>query len=126
MRSHKVLLAVTALNVALVAVAWLGITGVQPGGAQDSPGVLQATGFDLVNDDGVVVAQLYVGEDGTGQVRLRDADGVVRVKLGASSDGSGLILFQGGDPEPGVYALVNENGTKIRLAHGEEHRVLEP
>ena len=128
MKSHKVLVGVTVLNVLLVAAAWFGLVGVGVGSAQSSSdGALEASGFDMVNDAGVVVGQLYVGEDGSGQIRLRDANGVVRVKLGAGMDGAGLILFQGGDPQPGVSAIVNEDGTKITLQEGEEtKRTLKP
>jgi hypothetical protein len=128
MKSYKVLVAVTALNVALIAAAWFGIVGAQPGAAQSSEaGTLQASGFDLVNDEGVVVAQLYVGVDGTGQIRLRDASGEVRVKLGAGPDGSGLILFNAeGEPVPGVSATTDERGTKLTLVDGEKKKTLKP
>jgi hypothetical protein len=128
MRSYKVLAVATAVNVLLVGAAWFGFVGVQPSGAQSSDGGrLQAPGFDLVNDDGVVVAQLYVGEDGTGQLRLRDANGEVRVKLGAGPTGSGLILFNAErEPEPGVSASTDEDGTKITLVHGEMKKTVKP
>jgi hypothetical protein len=127
MRSQKVLVGVTVLNVALVVAAWFGLVGVPASGAQTSgAGVLEASGFGLVNDDGTVVGQLYVGDDGSGQIRLRDANGVVRVKLGAGTDGSGLILFQGGEPEPGVQAVVSEDGTKLVLQFSEQKRTLKP
>lgn len=128
MRSSKVLAVVTALNVVLAAAVWFGIVGAQPSGAQPSDdATLQAPGFDLVNDDGAVVAQLYVGEDGTGQLRLRDANGEVRVKLGAGPTGSGLILFNAeGEPEPGVSASTDEDGTKITLVDGEKKKTVRP
>jgi hypothetical protein len=133
MRSQKVLVGVTVLNVLLVAAAWFGVVGVGASSAQSSSGgVLQASGFDLLNDDGQVVAQLYTGEEGTGQLRLRGADGVVRVKLGVSIDGlgAGLALFQGVDPVPGVLIGTTGDGTRIKLADtlGEvpEERVLKP
>ena len=127
MKSYKVLLGVTILNVGLVATAWFGIVGAQPSGAQSGAGVLEAPGFDLVNDEGTVVAQLYVGEDGTGQIRLRDASGQVRVKIGAGPDGAGLILFNAdGEPVPGVTASTDEHGTKITLVDGEKKKVIKP
>lgn len=126
MRSQKVLVGVTVLNVLLVAAAWFGLVGVGVGSAQSPDGALEASGFNLVNDEGTVVGQLYVGEDGSGQIRLRDADGVVRVKLGAGTDGAGLILFQGGEPEPGVSAVVDEDGTKLTLQFSEQKRTLKP
>lgn len=126
MRSQKVLVGVTVLNVLLVAAAWFGLVGVGVGSAQSPDGALEASGFNLVNDESTVVGQLYVGEDGSGQIRLRDADGVVRVKLGAGTDGAGLILFQGGEPEPGVSAVVDEDGTKLTLQFTEQKRTLKP
>ncbi|MSO80010.1 MAG: hypothetical protein EXQ79_10480 [Acidimicrobiia bacterium] len=127
MKSYKVLFGVTIINVGLVAAAWFGIVGAQPSGAQSRDGVLEASGFDLVNDEGTVVAQLYVGDDGTGQIRLRDASGEVRVKIGASPDGAGLILFNGqGEPVPGVWAVTDEQGAKITLVNGETRKVLKP
>jgi len=128
MKSYKVLAAVTTVNVVLVAAAWFGIVGAQPSGAQSSDGdTLQASGFDLVNDEGVVVAQLYVGDDGSGQLRLRDANGGVRVKLGAGPTGSGLILFNAeAEPEPGVAASTDEDGTKLTLVDGEKKKTVKP
>ncbi len=127
MKSYKVLFGVTIINVGLVAAAWFGIVGAQPSGAQSRDGVLEASGFDLVNDEGTVVAQLYVGDDGTGQIRLRDAGGEVRAKIGASPDGAGLILFNAqGEPVPGVWAVTDEQGAKITLVNGEMRKVLRP
>lgn len=80
-----------------------------------------------MNDEGIVVAQLYVGIDGTGQIRLRDATGEVRVKLGAGPDGSSLILVNAeGEPIPGVWATTDKKGTKLTLADDENKRVLKP
>lgn len=127
MKSYKVLFGATIINVGLVAAAWFGIVGAQPSGAQSGAGVLEATGFDLVNDEGTVVAQLYVGVDGTGQIRLRDASGEVRVKIGAGPDGSSLILMNAeGDPVPGVWATTDAKGTKLTLADGEKKKVIKP
>jgi hypothetical protein len=127
MKSYKLLLGITVINVGLVAAAWFGIVGTQPSGAQSDAGVLEASGFDLMNDEGTVVAQLYVGEDGTGQIRLRDASGEVRVKIGAGPEGAGLILFDAqGDPVPGVWARTDENGAKITLVDGELKKVIKP
>lgn len=129
MQSRKIMLISTALNVALVAALWLGALGATPGGAGPAtPDVLRAKAFELVNDDGTVVAQLHLGEDGSGNIRLRDTTGTVRVKLGVDVDGSGLILFDGeDDPEPGVWATSDEKGTRITLAQdGKKDRVLKP
>ena len=46
--------------------------------------VIRAKLIELVNDNGDVVGQLYLGEGGSGQIRLRNGSGEVRVKLGSS------------------------------------------
>ncbi len=99
----------------------------QPGGAQDGPGIVEASGFKLVNAEGKAAVQLYVADDGAGQIRLTNGSGEVRVKLGAGADGSGLILMDGtGDPVPGVWAITGPEGTKLTLASGEKKKVIKP
>jgi hypothetical protein len=96
--------------------------------AQTEPtnGVLRAEGFELVNNKGQVVAQLYAGDDGGGNIRLRSGDGVVRVKLGADTGGSGLLLLDK-DTEPAVWLIANPDGTSLTLAEkGKEKKILKP
>jgi hypothetical protein len=88
--------------------------------------VLRAQAFELVDKQGKVVAQMHVGEDGGGNIRLRSGDGMVRVKLGASTDGSGLILFDT-EASPAVHLAANRSGTSATLAQkGKEKRVIQP
>jgi len=95
-------------------------------GVEQVPAVLRAQAIELVNKQGRVVAQLYLGEDGGGNLRLRHADGMLRVKLGASADGSGLLLCDK-EVEPAVTLAVDKSGTSITLAEkGKEKRVLKP
>jgi hypothetical protein len=90
------------------------------------PTVLRAQAIELVDQQGRVVAQLYVGDDGGGNLRLRSGDGTVRVKLGATSDGSGLLLLDK-DAEPAVSLMTKKDGTSITLAEkGKNSRVIEP
>ena len=90
------------------------------------PEVIRARGFDLVNEQGKVVAQLHVGEQGGGNIRLRSADGTVRVKVGATADGSSLLLFDK-EAEPAVELTSNKSGTSATLAEkGKEKTVLKP
>ena len=91
-----------------------------------TPDVLRARSIELVGANGKVVAQLYVGEDGGGNVRLRSADGTVRVKLGATDNGSGLLLLDR-DTEPAVTLGTNATGTSMTLAQkGKAKRVITP
>lgn len=91
-----------------------------------TPDVLRARSIELVGADGTVLAQLYVGEDGGGNVRLRSGDGTVRVKLGATASGSGLLLLDR-DTEPAVTLGTNASGTSLTLAQkGKAKRVITP
>jgi hypothetical protein len=88
--------------------------------------VVRAKSFELVSANGQVVAQLYTGEDGGGQLRLRSGGGVVRVKLGATEEGSGLILMDR-NAEPAVWLAVTIEGSSVTLAEqGKSKRVLTP
>lgn len=88
--------------------------------------VVRAQAFELVDKQGKVVAQMHVGEDGGGNIRLRSGDGMVRVKLGASTDGSGLILFDT-EASPAVHLATNKSGTSAMLAEkGKENRIIQP
>lgn len=90
------------------------------------PAVLRAQAFELVNKQNQVVAQLYLGEDGGGNLRLRDASGTVRVKLGATANGSGLLLLDK-EVEPAIWLTTNNTGTTLTLAEkGKEKKTLKP
>lgn len=90
------------------------------------PAVLRAQAIELVNKQGQVVAQLFLGEDGSGNLRLRDASGTVRAKLGASAQGAGLLLMDK-DVEPALWLLSNESGTSLTLAEkGKAKKVFKP
>ena len=90
------------------------------------PQVIRAQGFELVNKQGKVVAQLYTGEQGGGNIRLRSADGTIRVKLGGNDEGSGLLLCDD-RAEPAITLASNKAGTSATLAEkGKEKKVLAP
>jgi hypothetical protein len=94
--------------------------------AQDVAPVLRAQAIELVNAQGLVVAQLYTGDDGGGNLRLRSGEGVVRVKLGATADGSGLLLLDR-EVEPAVMVGSNAGETSMTLAQqGRRKRVIKP
>jgi hypothetical protein len=94
--------------------------------SQKTPDVLRAQGFELVDKEGKVVAQLHVGEDGGGNIRLRSGDGMVRVKLGATADGSALLLFDK-EAEPALWLASNKSETSATLAQkGKAKKVFKP
>ena len=78
--------------------------------------VIRAKLIELVNENGDVVGQLYLGEGGSGQIRLRNASGDVRVKLGVSNDGSGagLVMMDAGT-QPAVWLAAAAGGAKLEL-----------
>lgn len=126
-RTTQVLLAVNAILLALHLFYLAG--GGAPAVAQAPapvPEVLRARLIELVSAQGRVVAQLHAGEDGGGNLRLRDGSGTVRVKLGATPDGAGLILMDG-RTEPAIHLASSRSGTRLTLAQqGRESRILEP
>jgi hypothetical protein len=91
-----------------------------------TPGVLRAQAIELVDKQGQVRAQLHLGEDGGGNLRLRDATGTVRVKLGATAQGAGLILMDQ-DVEPAIWMAVKSAETTLTLKEkGKQAKVLRP
>jgi hypothetical protein len=94
--------------------------------AEQVASVLRAREILLVDEAGKTVAQLHVGADGGGNLRLRSGDGMVRVKLGATADGSGLLLFDR-EAEPAVSLASNKSGTTATLAEkGKDKKVIKP
>ena len=90
------------------------------------PAVVRAQAIELVDKKGQVVGQLYVGDDGGGNIRLRSEDGTVRVKMGGTADGSNLLMLDK-EAEPAVWLGANKSGTSVTLAEkGKEKRVIRP
>jgi hypothetical protein len=126
-RTNQALL--TAVFVLLIVHLFRSATAVDiaaAGEGDNPPAVIRARGFELVNNRGKVVAQLYLGEEGGGNIRLRSADGTIRVKLGATDDGSGLLLCDE-HAEPAVTLMSDKAGTSATLAEkGKEKKVIKP
>jgi hypothetical protein len=90
--------------------------------------VIRASAFEVVDVTGQVRAQLYLGDDGDGGIRLRNKHGALRVKLGASADGlTGLQLFDEAisDQNPAVALVTSRSeGTSLLLKEkGKEKRI---
>jgi len=125
-KTQGLLVIIAALLAANLFQSAPGLPVARAQGAAQAPSVLRAEGFELVDKTGRVAAQLFLGEDGGGNLRLRSGDGMVRVKLGATPDGSGLILFDK-EAEPSVWLAANKSGTSATLAEkGKEKKVLKP
>jgi len=126
-RTTQVLLAiVAALLLAHLVRPALTSTPAQAQQVEKAPVVLRAQLFELVDKQGQVRAQLHLGEDGGGNLRLREATGNVRVKLGATANGGALILMNDSS-EPAIWAAANKAGTSLKLAEkGKPQRIIKP
>lgn len=106
--------ALIAGNVILALVLmWTSAQSQTPAPVQD---VIRAKLIELVNDNGDVVGQLYLGEGGSGQIRLRNGNGEVRVKLGPSNDGTGAgLILMDERTEPAVQLEATVEGPTLLL-----------
>ncbi|MBL8202881.1 MAG: hypothetical protein JNM09_01535 [Blastocatellia bacterium] len=126
-RTTQILLVLVAILLAahLVRPALIS-SSAQASQNENPPAVLRAQSIELVDKQGQARAQLFLGEDGGGNLRLRDGSGTVRVKLGATPTGAGLILFDQ-DVEPAIWASTDKSSTSLKLAEkGKEQRVIKP
>jgi hypothetical protein len=126
MRINRFAFVLTALNALAMLAFW---SELQVARAQAVPGMLRAKGLEIVDDRGVVRAQIVVQPGGGVLFRLIDQQQKPLVKLGAGPDGSGLMLT--GDPArqdwSGIQVLAKPGGSTLRLLNldGKE-RVIKP
>ena len=127
MKIHRLVIALTVVNVLAMLAFW---SHVQVAAAQAVPDMLRARGLEIVDDRGIVRAQIVVQpNDGGVLFRLIDQQQKPLVKLGAGTDGSGLMLT--GDPArndwSGIQVLAKPGGSTLRLLNldGKE-RVIKP
>jgi hypothetical protein len=114
-RSTRVLLGVNAVLLAALLIYLVGKDAIAIAQPATEAGIVRAKLFELVAENGQVVAQLHAGEDGGGNLRLRSGSGTVRVKLGATSDGSGLILMDE-HANPAIHFGSSKAGTKFTVS----------
>lgn len=115
----RLVAAATALNGLLLLGAWSGLAAPRPvpvGRAQ----------LELVDSVGNVRAQMHLGEDGSGQIRLRSAKGEVAVKLGALREGGSALLLIDPSVEPAITLAARPTGPTIITAHGGASRTIAP
>jgi hypothetical protein len=123
-RRTNVLTVLVSATLIMQTMQLVGARAVEEGEA--AAAVVRARSIELVNKDGQVVAQLFAGDDGGGNLRLRSGDGVVRVKLGATDDGSGLVLMDT-EAEPAVQIRSKSGESSLTLTEkGKDARVIEP
>src|SRR5262245_560089 len=127
MKINRFALALTAVNVLGMLAFW---SQMQVTRAQAVPDMLRARGLEIVDDRGIVRAQIVVQPNNGGVLlRLIDQQQKPLVKLGAGADGSGLMLT--GDPArqewSGIQVLAKPGGSTIRLLNVDgKERVIKP
>ena len=79
--------------------------------------LLRVRQLELVDDRGLVRAQLMVAQPGDEVLfRMRSGRGLVRVKLGANEAGSGLVLADSSQ-QPGITLHAKSTGSTIRVTN---------
>ena len=114
MRCNKFVAILTVVNFALLASLFLAAAPTNPTDAV-APSVVRAQAIELVDGQGNVRAQLHLGPDGSGNIRLRDGNGEVRVKLGTSVEGGTALLLMDKKTEPVVRLATDKEGTGLKL-----------
>lgn len=108
--------------VLLAALAWSATRSGAGAPAQD---VVRARAIELVNERGEMRAQLHIGENGGGELRLRNGAGDIRVKFGATDDGAILLLMDGAS-NPAVRLASEKPGASLRLGTPGRETVIGP
>ena len=127
MRLNRFALSVTVVNVLAMLAFW---SQRQVAGAQAAPDILRAKGLEIVDDRGIVRAQIVVQPNNGGVLfRLIDQQQKPLVKLGAGADGSGLMLT--GDPATrdwnGIQVLAKPGFSTLRLLNPDgKERTIKP
>jgi hypothetical protein len=132
MKAHRLLLALTALNLLLL-VFWLGQTrAVVAEGAERVAPVLRGRALEIVDDKGRVRASISVlpadptfkmpdgttGYPETVLLRLITSKGRPNVKIGATERGAGQVL--GGEANPTYVQILAEGpSTLMKLKNGD-------
>jgi hypothetical protein len=132
MRTQKLALIVTLMNLALL--AFLFARGHRVS-AQEAATVLRGRALEIVDDRGKVRARIDIEpattKDGKTYpesvvFRMTDPAGRIRVKLGADQDGCGLMLANDSQ-QPGVHLLAKAPGSFLKLVNKDgRERLLEP
>lgn len=132
MNANRIAIGLAVTNAALLALLLLhghapsALASRANQGQQIVP-VLRVQQLELVDDKGVVRAQLMVAQPGNEALfRMRSARGLIRVKLGANEAGSGLVLADSSQ-QPGVTLHAKSTGSSLRIMNRDgRERAIQP
>ena len=141
MKSQRVLIALTVLNLGLlvfllaqVEVRFLGFRALRSAEVISAGSVLRGRALEITDDEGRTRASIRlhpasVQPDGTTYpetvlLRLINAQGTPNVKLAATEDGSGLVLSGEANPTH-VQILARGTTTSLKLTdkNGQQHAI---
>jgi hypothetical protein len=137
MKSQRLLLVLTAMNLVLLAYQFVA-PRLALAARRDAPGILRGSGLQIVDARGRVRASIEImAEDPktiwkgepypeTVLLRLVTADGRPNVKMGASRRGSGLVI--GGESDPTYVQVLAERGeSSVKLVNSRKtERIITP
>ncbi|MCC7253320.1 hypothetical protein [Hyphomicrobium sp.] len=109
-------------GVLLLALAWVTTRADAQAKPED---VIRARLIELVNERGEMRAQLYLGESGGGELRLRSGQGDIRVKLGAIEDGA-ILLLMDRHANPAVRLASEIERPSLRIGPPDRETVIGP
>ena len=127
MKTPRFVITLTVANIVAMLAFWsqMPVARAQPG-----PEILRAKGLEIVDDRGIVRAQIIVQpSDGGVLFRLIDQQRKPLVKLGAGVEGAGLMLA--GDPArqdwSGIQVMAKPGGSTLRLVNVDgKDRLIKP
>jgi hypothetical protein len=123
---QRLAIPLTLINTGLLVVLLLAAMAPTNPTDKVAPSVVRAQAIELVDAEGNVRGQLYLGTDGGGNLRPRAPNGEVRVKLGANNDGSGLLLMDQ-TTEPVLLLAAKAADTKLTLrSKDRQPKVIQP
>lgn len=118
---RKTVATLAAMNVALMASLLVSTASSREPVAPPVADVIRTRAIEIVDDSGEIRAQLLLGQDGGGLLRLRGGNGEVRVKLEGTIDGGGLLLLNK-KTEPGVQLAADEKGASLTLTDAQKRQ----
>ena len=109
------------LNLVLMGGLPIGNTAAREPAAPAVADVVRARAIEIVDENGAVRAQLQLGQDGGGLLRLSGGNGEVRVKLEGTTRGGGLLLLNK-MTEPGVQLAADDKGASLTLTDADKRQ----
>jgi hypothetical protein len=122
MNAHRIAMGLAISNALLLTLLLLQgqaapVPGAGVGQGQQVLPLVRVRQLELVDESGLVRAQLMVTQPGEEVLfRMRSPRGLIRVKLGANEAGSGLVLADSSQ-QPGVTLYAKSTGSSVNVTN---------